>query len=188
MDDFLHNLRSGNLKQPDRSRRQYQDQHYKGPQRRHGGDRRNKDANSAANAENLSAIKGALENIAETHRRMANAHESRSIAEERKAEAIEAIADSFEEFVKGKKVPKKIPEIPSDRIEDPEQFQKADKLDQAGRDQAAKLVCELRAQGVSYARIASKMEQMEIPTLSGRGKWRGQTVQRLYRQSVAADE
>lgn len=111
MDDFLHNLRSGNLKPPDRSRRQYQDQHYKGPQRRHGGDRRGKDSNT----ENISAIKGALEEIAETQKRMAEAQESRTIAEERKAEAIETIADSFEQFVKGKaELPEKSEVLPDD--------------------------------------------------------------------------
>ena len=42
MDDFLHNLRSGKLKQSDRSNRSYGDSQYKGGQRRNAMDRRKK--------------------------------------------------------------------------------------------------------------------------------------------------
>jgi hypothetical protein len=51
MDDFLHNLRSGKLKQPDRGRRDYTD--YKGPQRRAGNERRKPDYYAKVTSENF---------------------------------------------------------------------------------------------------------------------------------------
>ena len=40
MDDFLYNLRTGNLRRGDKDHRQGRSSQYKGPQRRNGGDRR----------------------------------------------------------------------------------------------------------------------------------------------------
>jgi len=37
----------------------------------------------------------------------------------------------------------------------------------------------LRAQGFSYEKIARHLEENQIPTVSGRGKWRGQAVSKL---------
>ena len=85
MDDFLHNLRSGKLKQPDRSNRPYSDPQYKGGQRRNAMDRRKKELDAF---ERLNAVKEALESISETQKRMAEAYEARTRAEERKARAM----------------------------------------------------------------------------------------------------
>jgi hypothetical protein len=96
MDDFLHNLRSGKLKQGDRSNRPYGDQQFKGGQRRNNNmmDRRkphfeNKDS------ERLGAIKEVLENLADTQKRMADAYVARTRAEERKAKAMEVLAKNL---------------------------------------------------------------------------------------------
>jgi hypothetical protein len=94
MDDFLHNLRSGKLKQGDRSNRPYGDQQFKGGQRRNMMDRRkphfeNKDS------ERLNAIKEVLENLADTQKRMADAYLARTRAEERKAKAMEILAKNL---------------------------------------------------------------------------------------------
>jgi hypothetical protein len=94
MDDFLHNLRSGKLKQGDRSNRSYGDQQFKGGQRRNMLDRRkphfeNKDS------ERLNAIKEVLENLADTQKRMADAYLARTRAEERKAKAMEVLAKNL---------------------------------------------------------------------------------------------
>lgn len=91
MDDFLHNLRSGKLKQPDRGNRPYGDQ-FKGGQRRNVNDRRKRDFESKESFERLNAIKDVLETLAETQKRMAKAYEARNQAEERKARAMEVLA------------------------------------------------------------------------------------------------
>ena len=99
MDDFLHNLRSGKLKQPDRSNRPYGDQNYKSTQRRNMMDRRKRDFESKESFERLSAIKEVLDAISETQKRMADAYEARTSAEERKAVAMEVLAKSLYRMV-----------------------------------------------------------------------------------------
>jgi hypothetical protein len=42
------------------------------------------------------------------------------------------------------------------------------------------MICQLRSEGFSYAKIADILEAKGIPTVSGKGRWRGQSVQRLY--------
>ncbi len=101
MDDFLHNLRSGKLKQGDRANRPYGDQQFKGGQRRNMMDRRkphfeNKDS------ERLSAIKEVLENLADTQKRMTDAYLARTRAEERKAKAMEVLAKNLYRMVNPK--------------------------------------------------------------------------------------
>ena len=83
MDDFLHNLRSGKLKQQDRSNRPYNDQQYKGGQRRPMVDRRKKDYDNRESIERLAVLKEVLENLAEVQKRMAEAYEARNTVEER---------------------------------------------------------------------------------------------------------
>ena len=96
MDDFLHNLRSGKLKQHDRSNRPYNDQQYKSGQRRNAIDRRKK-GNDAF--EQMNAVKELLESIAGMQKRIAAAQESTAKSEERKASAMELIAKNFYRMV-----------------------------------------------------------------------------------------
>lgn len=99
MDDFLHNLRSGKLKQPDRSNRPYGDQNYKSAQRRNMMERRKREFESKESFERLNAIKEVLDTIADTQKRMADAYEARTNAEERKAVAMEVLAKSLYRMV-----------------------------------------------------------------------------------------
>lgn len=94
MDDFLHNLRSGKLKQ-DRSNRPYNDQQYKGGQRRPMMDRRKKDYDNKESIERLTVLKEVLENLAETQKRIAEVHEARNVVEERKAYAMELLVKNI---------------------------------------------------------------------------------------------
>ena len=96
MDDFLHNLRSGKLKQADRGNRNYNDPQYKNAQRRNMMDRRNKrEMDNKESFERLNAIKEVLESLSETQKRMALAYEARTRAEERKARAMEILAKNL---------------------------------------------------------------------------------------------
>ena len=92
MDDFLHNLRSGKLKQQDRGR-SYNDPQYKGgPRRNTHQDRRKKEVEAF---ERLNAVKEVLEVISGTQKRMAEAYEARTVAENRKARAMEVLAKNI---------------------------------------------------------------------------------------------
>lgn len=95
MDDFLHNLRSGKLKQPDRSNRSYNDQQYKGGQRRPMMDRRKKEYDNKESIEHLAGLKDVLENLANSQKRIAEAFDARNKTEERKANAMEALAKNI---------------------------------------------------------------------------------------------
>lgn len=99
MDDFLHNLRSGKLKQGDRSNRSYNDPQYKGGPRRNTNDRRKGHYDNKESFERLNAIKEVLENLAESQKRMSEAYKARTRAEERKAKALEIIAKSIYQMV-----------------------------------------------------------------------------------------
>jgi hypothetical protein len=98
MDDFLHNLRSGKLKQGDRSNRPYNDQQYKGggPRGRNMVDRRKGHFdNTKESTDRLNAIKEILETLVDSQKKMAEAYEARTRAEERKAVAMEVIAKNL---------------------------------------------------------------------------------------------
>jgi len=95
MDDFLHNLRSGKLKQGDRANRSYGDQQFKGGQRRNNMMDRRKPHFENKDSERLGAIKEVLENLADTQKRMADAYLARTRAEERKAKAMEVLAKNL---------------------------------------------------------------------------------------------
>jgi hypothetical protein len=47
------------------------------------------------------------------------------------------------------------------------------------RDELVSMIQGLRGQGLSYEKIARQLEENQIPTISGRGKWRGQAVSKL---------
>ncbi len=47
------------------------------------------------------------------------------------------------------------------------------------RDKLVSMIQALREQGFSYEKIARHFEENQIPTISGRGKWRGQAVSKL---------
>jgi hypothetical protein len=55
----------------------------------------------------------------------------------------------------------------------------ADSTKPMQRDDLATLILKLREQGFSYEKIARHLEENQIPTISGRGKWRGQAVSKL---------
>ncbi|MCJ8501763.1 hypothetical protein [Desulfatitalea alkaliphila] len=94
MDDFLHNLRSGKLKQADRQNRSYGDQH-KGGQRRNMPDRRKRDGENKEVCERLQAIKEILENLAATQKRLADAFIERNRTEARRNKAMEMMTESI---------------------------------------------------------------------------------------------
>ncbi|MDM8538575.1 recombinase family protein, partial [Desulfobacterales bacterium HSG17] len=50
------------------------------------------------------------------------------------------------------------------------------------REGLVKIIMDMKKEGASFETIAQYLESQKIPTLSGKGKWRKQSVHKLYQQ------
>ncbi len=187
MDDFLHNLRSGKLKQQDRNRSIYNDQ-YKGKRRTSMDHRRKSDYDTKEAVERLDAIKSILEGISQTQKRMADAYEAAAQAEVRKAEALEVIARGFQQWLGLAIKPGSEPAVKVEST--PESGSENRKTLQAGRSSGPmtederevifKIIDQMRHSGESWTNIARHLGAKGYSTVSGKGIWRGQGVKTFY--------
>ena len=204
MDDFLHNLRSGKLKQSDRSNRSYGDSQFKGGQRRNAMDRRKKELDAF---ERLSAVKDALESISSTQKRMAEAYEARTRAEERKARALEVLAKNIYRMLNPEAkdaddlfaftppaivaTPDDVPadeeseEIAADEeIDEDRDTAQQHKLSEAERQQLFVIIDRMRIAGDNWEKIARHISSQGYSTVSGKGNWRGIMAKNLYEKML----
>ena len=178
MSDFLHNLRTGNLKRMDRPRKNYDNpQHRNQHDRNYGKDRKGNYHKKAHTGDHLHEIKKQLEGMARTIENNLKAQEKTAAALERIAAVLEATTgivpapaairnDSAAQAV----APEVVPE--------PEQEPSA-----ANRPEETLLatISALRKDGLSFEKIAAELEDRQIPTVSGRGQWRGQAVSKFLK-------
>jgi hypothetical protein len=61
------------------------------------------------------------------------------------------------------------------------------KITKIEKDEALRIIFHMRADGVSYEKIANHLDAIDMPTLSGKGQWRGHTVYRLFKSVPAGD-
>lgn len=208
MDDFLHNLRSGKLKQHDRGR-SYNDPQYKGGQRRNTHqDRRKKELEAF---ERLNAVKEVLEAISGTQLRMAEAYEARTKAEERKARAMEVLAKNiyrmlnpdaddadglFDPEPAAKPPAELTPETviqPDDAVQiheetyqtDSEADEEPKKLTETERQTLFNLIGKMRDEGNKWEQIARHIASKGYSTVSGKGTWRGAMAKSLFEKMSA---
>lgn len=204
MDDFLHNLRSGKLKQTDRSGRSYNDPQYKGGPRRNVMDRRKRELETF---ERLNAVKEVLETISETQKRMVEATEARTKAEERKARAMEILAQNIYRMINpdatdANTLFSNLPEMQPASITPPAEdqaitvessvkeaqnentpdveSQSTGRLSSKDRDIIVDMIGQMRADGQNWEKIARHIAAKGYPTVSGRGTWRGITAKNLF--------
>ncbi|MFO7713866.1 hypothetical protein [Desulfosarcina sp.] len=193
MDDFLHNLRSGKLKQPDRGRREYTD--YKGPQRRAPSDRRRTDYYAKVTNENFSLVKDSLDLLVENQKRIADALANGNKSESRIADALEAIATMMgrqwghEDLLPRRGEPT---EVKADKavIESPVPAEGAGnlaglnigngKLNVDDKPRLLNAIAAMRNEGDSWESIARHLDEQEVPTLTGKGKWRGTAIKKFW--------
>jgi len=176
MDDFLYNLRTGNLKRGERDHRQSRGSQYKGPQRRSGAERRHQIPDLEGVSGQLTAIEKILKVLANEQRRIAD-------AAEREADTLDLIAH----FIKREEKPAAKPTVPEAPQADPTpppeasvESAPASSPDQdMGRQEILALIRGMRAQKMSFAKIAEQLEAQAIATLSGHGKWYPTTVSKL---------
>lgn len=178
MSDFLHSLRSGKFKRTDN--RSYNDPQYRGSNRRSENDRRQGAQRQLAAAEQITAsvkdavaeIKGVLEDIATNQNRLADAVESIAmILKQHLQSDLESMADHQSTSEAGSEPP-----ILS------ESSQQVENKNNLNHEQLLEQILGLREKGFSYEKIAQQLDSEGVPTISGKGKWRGQTVSRLCKQ------
>ncbi len=173
MNDFLHSLRANKDRQDrrfDRSRRQYSNPQYKGPERRYGKDgRRNIDRPERQEpvgelaSDVVTAIKEFLEDIAGHQVRLVAAQESLAVAEERKADALESLALYLKAFVEGEASGQQDVDIQTVEAGEPDvgdapQSSQTVAMKAApalsSRDQVIQTIVTMRNQGATYNEIA----------------------------------
>jgi hypothetical protein len=205
-------LRAKQNKRYDGNRRQYPNSQYQ--DRRGGKDNRKQqfavasavETLSTALTENLPALKTILENISVNQEKLARAEERRAKAEERKAAALESIVEYAGKLVgsglnlplvgkvdlKSEISPKV--DVEQDFVEtevDVEIEEACEKneddefSEDFTRDDILNMICGLREEGLTYDQIAKQLEDESVPTFSGKGKWRGQTIHRLYQKMTS---
>lgn len=175
MDDFLYNVRTGNMRNMDKSRR-YDNNRYKSQNRQQGKDRRKGYVNyRSLSTDQFSAIKEVLGSMVEN--------------QQRQTKAMENIARQLEKLVSISSQPAPAPQQPVAAAKAPsiEKTSFPEITDQPAptprtREEMVTLIHQLRKQNLSYEKIADVFEAKQISTLSGRGKWRGQTIYRLFKE------
>ena len=193
MDDFLHNLRSGKLKQPDRGRRDYTD--YKGPQRRAGSERRKPDYYAKVTSENFALVKGSLDLLSENQKRIADAMAHSKKTDSRMAQALETIATilgrhwgyesdlaQHHESMEAEPTGNTTDSLVSTEVVDDVADIGIDggPLRDEDKPKMINLITAKRSEGDSWEKIARHMDEHNIPTVSGKGKWRGPAIKKFW--------
>ncbi len=188
MDDFLHNLRSGKLKQGDQNRRNFND--YKNSQRRVTNERRKTDYYAKVTNENFSMIKQTLDTLADYQKRMADAVAERNKTQSRIADALETIVRLMDREPEEAQAQSTVQAEMPERIQSEEKWDAAPGMDgkseqgngekEAENAELIDIISTMRNQGNSWEKIARHFDEQQIPTVSGKGKWRGPAIKKIW--------
>jgi hypothetical protein len=187
MNDFLHSLRNNN-RRFDRNRKSYDNNgNYNHNDRRRPKEgnfrhqRKNVDQETLAEIreikKNLQGMVANQTKLIDVIERIAVVLEQNAIIDTGSAAAAAPAADpSGQESVD--RLAGEPPVVPADTAT-------TATVDGVGhRPQIISRINELRAKGMSYEKIAQRLDLEKVATLSGRGKWRGQSVYRLFQQQT----
>jgi hypothetical protein len=187
MNEFLKKLKSGNDKRYDKydkNRKPYNPNQratdkYNQKDYKRGNQKKpyENDAFMESLTDSMTEIKVSLEKIHSTGRLVVEALEKRTEAENRKADTFEQILQMIQPLCKvfEASARKNMENIHAEQnVESVREDYKADH-----RSMLKQRVMEMRENGSSYSQIARTLQNENIPTLSGKGKWHPQTVQRL---------
>jgi len=199
MDDFLHNLRNPNKKRFDRNKPY--DSQYRSNDRFSGNRKTPPQQRKPSDSDQMPAIKRLMENILDQQKRLAEFNERMARATERQADALESIAGRFKPQPAEADLPVALAtsvESPSEPTPDvlPDGHMEMDTAsaespaetttpalaaDEAdGRETAETIIRQQRAMGNGFEQIAQTLNAQGVPTVSGKGQWRAQSVSRLY--------
>ncbi len=181
MNDFLQQLRSNSEKRFNKKRRQYDNNQNLVYDRRNNQETRRSIQKSISNPEHISAItldmmttiRDLLEKFAESHLRLI-------AAEEKKVATLEGIEGILKELAKdGIPQQGRTATLLHD-VEAAKLAKRQIKIDSdPNRKRVMQIISEMRAINATYQEIAQKLEEEQLATFSGRGKWHAQTVHRL---------
>jgi hypothetical protein len=199
MNEFLHSLRAAKDKRFDRTKRNYNNPQYRDGDRRNGKD--NWRSNPAlmtsieqiavSIAESLPNLKSVLESIVDQQKQLVQIRERRATAEEKQAEALSEISCALRALNIAPTVsaaPAQVLNSETAVSAEPESGDAAAVVDSpAGdvvmkRDEVLTLIRSMREKQATFENIARTLQSMGIPTFSGKGEWRGQTVHRLHQK------
>ena len=187
MNDFLQSLRNGNIKRQDRHRKHYDKPQYRNSDRNGNRDKRNASPRKSFHGADMGDIKKLLQQLND------NVELSR-IAQERTAEAMERIAVSLQALAPGSEE-RTAPSATGDQPSVAASTPSAGSPDVPGEPapaeknappEPASIIESLRNEGCTFEDIAAQLNEREIPTMSGRGKWRAQNVSRVFNAACAA--
>lgn len=186
MNDFLHSLRTGKDKRYDRNRGRHDSPNYRPGDRHMSSDKRKRGNYNKSNiAENayvtiaklLPQVKVLLETIVTERSDFLALEERRTVAMERIATYLQMIAGDDSGQFEAEQAVEKSDELEADRTANGDVVAASDNHSVNPID----TIQALRAQGLSYDKIARRLEDDNVATPSGRGKWRGQTVSKLLK-------
>jgi hypothetical protein len=207
MDDFIYNVRTGNIKNMNKPNRRFDNNRYKGQDRPYKSNNRNpaKDQRKgyvnyrSLSTDQFATLKGLLGTISENQKRQVTIAESVAANQERQTVAIEQIAAHLGKLLKAPLEPAQDQPIapakdqtsptPTEKITTPKQAKHTKPREEvpptpkaSTRPELVALITQMREKRLSYDKIAVEFEKKQIPTLSGRGQWRGQTIYRLFKE------
>lgn len=162
-----------------KNRRAYDNGNNSFQDRRNGTERRARpqkpNYNNGISPETAAEIKNLLASISESQNAIAVAAERRADAEERKAGALEFLANNISSFMEDLKT-EKLAGL-SDGIQPAAAA--APPTVKAGKAYVTNIISQMRKDGATYEEIAKHLTDLDLPTFSGRGKWHAQTIHRL---------
>lgn len=181
MNDFLKSLRTNKDRRFDRNtRRPYNNGNAYGQRgnEKHVNGNVKKSHHKSVDMERITAlVEEAIPSIQSLLERIANAGERWSLAEERKTDAIqqlaEALAGAIQTGTVGIPVAVQAPVIASQETA-PDR-----PVNRLPREAVLDIIYSMRDGGATYGEIAAHLENDNIPTFSGKGKWHAQTVHRV---------
>jgi hypothetical protein len=192
MDDFLHNLRTNNPKAFDRThtRGNFDGNRFKPNDRQNPKDKRKPSPQRPFNnGDQTLMLKKAVETLAEAAVKQAAVQERLVEAEERKATAMEGLIERLTQILGNQAsihVPTVKPIVSAPSHETVEPIQPSipvEVRESIDRRALISRINQLRDKGTSYEKIAQIFEEEKVQTLSGRGKWRGQTIFRMSKET-----
>ena len=214
MDDFLQTIRNNSKdKRYNKNRRNYDGNngynHASNENRRNANEKRTKSyrGNGALDTvknETMVAVKDLLTELVAAQKRSHEVEERRAAAEERKADAMEAIAVYLKNLAGGGQplsaenqgdIPFEKNRFAENRSTDicaDDENQEialsigensaAESPASLNHDDVLQMIRSLREEGATYEFIAQQLTAKNIPTFSGRGEWHAQTIHRLCRK------
>ncbi|PIE71723.1 MAG: hypothetical protein CSA22_01355 [Deltaproteobacteria bacterium] len=171
-----YDRRNGNDKRPHHNHKPYNNNH--NAHQHNMGD---------VNADLMNDIKALLEEVTLNQKRLITVAEMRALSEERKAEAIEGLAEWAKQMMRMLTEKANAPAAPVEAADSRTHFVNHPSFQGASaitdgdseREKIMRIIHEMRSEGATYDQIAETLTEKGFATFSGRGQWHAQTIHRL---------